>query len=114
MEFSETYQKSDFGQVWYYHAEFSKVKFALYVYDDDPTVIYMADVRTDESIRGQGYGNEILKEAEKRTLEKGYNTIELQVLDKSWKHEWYRRHGFSDLCYNEDDSNFIWMKKELY
>jgi len=74
----------------------------------------MADVRTDESIRGQGYGNEILKEAEKHTLEKGYNIIELQVLDKSWKHDWYRRHGFSDLCYNEDDSNFIWMKKELY
>lgn len=113
MEFQETYQKSSFGDVWFYSTNYQKIKFTLYAYEDDPNIIYLSNVRIDESLQGQGYGNEILKEAEQQALSKGFSTIELKVLINSWTHDWYRRHGYSDLCYDEN-KNYIWMKKELY
>ena len=37
----------------------------------------------------------------------------LKVLDNSFMHEWYERHGFKDLIYDEEESEYIWMIKEL-
>lgn len=46
----------------YYNGE--NYRFALYVYSDEPDIIYLSNVFVDKDSRGRGLGNGILQKAE--------------------------------------------------
>ena len=86
-------------------------KFALYSYDDDKETAYLSDVHVESPKRGVGIGNKILNLAEKEARKWNYTRICLKVLSNSWMHEWYKRHGYYDIVYN--DSEYVWMRLDL-
>lgn len=41
------------------------------------------------------------------------DSICLKVKQDSFVYEWYKRHGYSDLCTDEEDKDFMWMVKRF-
>jgi hypothetical protein len=37
----------------------------------------------------------------------------LKVKQESFVHEWYARHGYSDLSVDEEEPQYIWMVKRV-
>lgn len=72
-------------------------RFAIYSYNDEPDIIYLANVKTRLLSRNKGFGNAILEYVD--SLNK---TIYLQTNNKTRK--WYKRHGYEDYENN-------WMRK---
>jgi GNAT superfamily N-acetyltransferase len=86
----------------------------VYWYSDDKDTIYLEGLSVDANFRQSGIGNILLNKLE----EIGRNSrpskfICLWVEKDSWMHEWYKRHGYSDLKDHELEKNSIWMRKEL-
>lgn len=106
-----TKEKTNFGTIVYYVGKY--FRFAMYIYDDDSESIYLSNVYVDPLARGNNLGNEILKLAEQEALKCSRNSIFLTVLRNSWMHDWYSRNGFSDYAENDEDSNYIWMLKNI-
>lgn len=105
-----TEETTDWGTV--YHYKDDNCRFALYAYNDDRNTMYLSNVKVNQSARGNGLGNRILTIANEEAKKHGYTVICLKVLKSSWVHGWYENHGYSDMCYDEDN-NYIWMKHEL-
>lgn len=89
------------------------MRFSIYRYDDDKDTIYLAGVFVDESIRGQGRGNEILSLADDIARMMGAKTICLKVKKDSFTHKWYARHGYTDIETDTEDTSYEWMKKDV-
>ena len=106
-----TKEITDWGIIYYYKNDFCR--FALYAYNDDKDTMYLSNVKVEQSARGHGLGNKILELADKEVKNYNYNVICLKVLKSSWVHDWYANHGYSDLCYDDEDDNYIWMKHIL-
>lgn len=102
---------TNWGVIHYYKNSYCR--FALYAYDDDESTIYLSNVKVKKSERGQGIGNKILKFANKEAKKHNYRAICLKVLKSSWMHNWYARHGYRDLSYDEENDDYIWMKHIL-
>jgi len=113
MKLKETIEHTDFGTVWRYSDDESKFRFALYMYDDDPETIYMSNVYVDEAKRGKGIGQKLVDAAENIARKTGCRQMILKVLDESWMHEWYARCGYEDLMVDEEEDQYIWMRKDL-
>lgn len=94
----------------YYNGE--NYRFALYVYSDEPEIIYLSNVFVDNDSRGKGFGNDILRKAEVEARKMGGAYLRLKCLSTSWVHEWYEKHGYSDLC-ADDDVRYFWLEKNL-
>ena len=73
-------------------------RFAIYSYNDEPDIIYLANVKTRLLSRNKGFGNAILEYVD--SLNK---TIYLQTNNKTRK--WYKRHRYEDYENN-------WMRKK--
>lgn len=73
-------------------------RFAIYSYNNEPDIIYLANVKTRLLSRNKGFGNAILEYVD--SLNK---TIYLQTNNKTRK--WYKRHGYKDYENN-------WMRKK--
>lgn len=106
-----TKETTNWGTILYYKNSYCR--FALYAYDDDHNTIYLSNVKVKKLERGKGIGNKILKFASKEARKRNYSTICLKVLKKSWMHNWYARHGYRDLSYDEENDDYIWMKHNL-
>ena len=106
-----TEEITDFGIVYYYNNDF--YRFALYAYNDDKNTMYLSNVNVEQSARGRGFGNKILKLADKEAKKYNYTAICLKVLKSSWVHDWYANHRYSDSCYDGEDNDYIWMKHTL-
>lgn len=102
---------TDFGKVFYF--EYPEYGFAMYVYDDDDDTIYLSNVKVLKTARGTGLGNMILDNAIKCAKDSNKKSICLKCLVDSWVHGWYSRHGFQDLCVDEEDERYIWMILDL-
>lgn len=87
-------------------------RFALYSYSDEPEIIYLSNVFVNEDCRGRGFGNNILQKAAEEARATGGSYLRLKCLSTSWMHVWYKKHGFSDLCADKDESYF-WMEKKI-
>ncbi|MEE1248393.1 MAG: GNAT family N-acetyltransferase [Lachnospiraceae bacterium] len=94
----------------YYNSE--NCRFALYVYSDEPEMIYLSNVFVDKDSRGKGLGNDILRKAEVEARKMGGAYLRLKCLSTAWVHEWYEKHGFSDLSVDQD-ANYFWMEKKI-
>lgn len=95
----------------YYYGD-STYRFALYLYSDEPEIIYLSNVFVLQKNRRCGLGNLILKKAEKKASSMNANILRLKCEKDSWTHDWYKKYGFEDLC-PDDDSQFVWMEKKL-
>lgn len=113
MQFDTREEKTDWGTVWYIADKDGSFRFAVYMYDDDPSAIYLSSVFVQEQYRKSGLGNVILSMAEDVGKNLGAEVIILNVLKNSFMHDWYSRHGYSDFVVNDEDLNYIWMKKSL-
>lgn len=109
MKIQKRVNKTKWGTIVYYKEKNNFFKFALYYYDDDPKTVYLANVRVNENVRKNGYGNTILRFVFKYAKENNFENIILKVDKSSWVKSWYERNGFIDL--NDADSNYIWMQK---
>lgn len=96
--------------VHYYNGD--NYRFALYVYSDEPEIIYLSNVFVDKDSRGKGLGNKILWKAEVEARKMGGVYLRLKCLLTAWVHEWYKRHGYSDL-YTDEDVRYFWMERKL-
>lgn len=85
-------------------------RFSIYRYDDDKGTIYLAGVYVSESIRGKGYGNEILSVADQIAKIMNAHTICLKVKKDIEARNWYSRHGYCEI---EEEGDYIWMKKNI-
>ena len=114
MKVATKHEKVDFGDVWYMSSVPKDIfRFAIYRYDDDKETIYLSNVLVDKEHRKQGLGNNILNIADKIAKKLKANTICLKVKQSTFVHEWYGRHGYSDLSVDEEESQFIWMTKNM-
>lgn len=113
MQFDVREESTDWGTVWYITDNGESLRFALHMYDDDPDTVYLTSVFVKEQYRKLGLGNVILSMAEDIGKQLDAKVIMLNVLKNSFMHDWYERHGYSDFVVNDEDLNYIWMKKSL-
>ena len=107
-------EKTGFGDVWYISSSPKCIfRFAIYRYDDDKKTIYLSNVFVDEEHRREGFGNSILNVADKIAKKMNADSICLKVKRESFVHEWYKRYGYSDLCVDDEDKEFMWMVKRF-
>lgn len=107
-------ERTEWGKVWYIDDEDGKFRFAVYVYDDDPTSMMLANVKVEPQYRGEGFGNIILSMAEDIAKSMDCNKIFLKCRrDNSFAKLWYERHGYKEFIPDVEDSLCVWMKKEI-
>ena len=112
MEVIIKHEKTDFGDVWHMTSEPEGIfRFAIYRYDDDRETIYLSNVFVGKEHRKNGLGNIILNAADKVAKKLKANTICLKVKQDSFVHDWYGRHGYTNLSIDEEEPQYIWMKK---
>ena len=112
MKVAAKHEKTDFGDIWYMLSVPKDIfRFAIYRYNDDKKIVYLSNVFVSKEHRKQGLGNSILNTADKVAKKLKANTICLKVKQNTFAHEWYGRHGYSDLSIDEEESQFIWMAK---
>lgn len=114
MEVTTKHEKANFGDVWYMTSAPEGIfRFAIYRYDDDRETIYLSNVFVGKEHRKNGLGNIILNATDKVAKKLKATTICLKVKQDSFVHEWYGRHGYTDLSIDEEDPQFIWMTKNI-
>lgn len=114
MEVITKHEKTDFGDVWYMTSKPEGIfRFAIYRYDDDRETIYLSNVFVGKEHRKNGLGNIILNAADKVAKNLKANTICLKVRQDSFVHDWYGRHGYTDLSVDEEEPLYIWMTKNI-
>lgn len=104
---------TDFGKVWYIDSPDCSFRFAMYRYDDDLETVYVSNIFVDEEKRGNGLGNMILDTATSMSKELGAKTMCLKVKKDSFAHQWYMRHGYTDIETDSENENYEWMRKQL-
>ena len=114
MKVTTKHEKTDFGDIWYMSSVPKDIfRFAIYRYDDDKETVYLSNVFVSKEHRKQGLGNSILNTADKVAKKLKAKTICLKVKQDTFVHEWYGRHGYSDLSADEEEPQFIWMTKNI-
>ena len=83
----------------------------LEIYEDDPTTCIFTHLFVDEKYRQQGYGTQVLFDAEKIAKNHGCDDVYLKVENGSWMYDWYLRCGYE--FDNFDTDNYVWLYKEL-
>jgi ribosomal protein S18 acetylase RimI-like enzyme len=111
----EDITEKEWGTVWFYRNKYCE--FALYFYYDEPNILYLANVEVNKKYRRNGFGNYILEIAKKEAKKFNADYLRLRVVKDSWKHKWYKRHGYKDLeediYIDEDGIENIWMELKL-
>jgi GNAT superfamily N-acetyltransferase len=105
---TKTNKVTPWGIVYYYDQE--EFSFTLHFYDDDPITAYLANVKVAEKYRGIGFGNKILKLADKEAHSLGATHIILEAKKREWMYEWYSRHGYCDYGNVIGKRGIRWMK----
>ena len=81
------------------------------VENDDCSVAYLSGVMVHSTVRKHGYGNLLLRYAERRARLLGCTKIVLATDPNQWIADWYRRNGFVDAGTRED--GMIYLEKSL-
>ena len=68
------------------------------------------NLSVEEKYRKRGYGNRLLKEAEKVAKTLGAKVVSLAVKKSSFMYSWYQRRGYKTLFSN---GKFVTLYKEL-
>ena len=113
IEYTTKEKITNFGKVWYFTDEENVSRFALYMYNDEPQNFYLSNIYVDVKYRQSGRGNYVLEKATEIAKKHNAENIMLKVLSNSFMHKWYKRNGFKDLIYDEEESEYIWMIKKI-
>lgn len=98
----------------YLENEISKI--VLYTYNDNPEILYIANLSVDANMRNKGIGTQLLSIAEDVADQMSIKTIILFVEKNTWMQKWYNKLGYKKLkIFSENPplENAIWMKKDL-
>lgn len=98
----------------YLENEISKT--VLYIYKDDPQVLYIANLFVDVNMRDKGIGSQLLSLIEDIADQMNIKKLVLFVEKNTWMQKWYNRLGYKKLKTFLSEpplENAIWMKKEL-
>lgn len=94
--------------------EHTGIAFAkVYWYDDDQITVYLSSLSVNLECRQQGIGLELqlIREEIGRLLKAEYSCL---CVDKdSWMKEWYERRGYQFIKEDDDENQFIWLRKKL-
>jgi len=85
----------------------------VYWFNNDNTSVYLdcLSVNIEERRKGIGTLLQVFREEIGRII--GANFSILTVLKDSWMYNWHIRRGYASFKENEEDSNFVWMRKTL-
>ena len=110
--YSLTYQKEQKPAEWSeeYRKEDLRTRFAFYTYKDEDSVLYLSNVFVEETSRNKGFGTKILQAAEMVAQTIGALTIRLKVKQNTPANDWYRRHGYGYLVFED---GYDWLEKNL-
>lgn len=99
IQWSEEYRKEDL-----------QARFAFYTYKDEDGVLYLSNVFVEETSRNKGFGTKILQAAEKVAETIGAISIRLKVKQGSPANNWYRKHGYGYITFED---GYDWLEKTL-
>lgn len=84
-------------------------RFAFYTYEDEPDILYLANVFVNEDYRSKGIGSKIIKIADTVASGMGCDSIRLQCTKGSDAERLYKNNGYNELT--EKDQR-IWLEKQ--
>ena len=87
--------------------------YTLEWYTDRTEDLILTNVWVKPEYRGNGFGNEILKCAEKSARLGCFKRLFVKVAGLTWQNEWYGRHGFEFIETDKYDKNYIWRVKQI-
>ena len=105
---------TSWGKQIYYNNTDKSIRFALYYYNDEPSILYFSNLYIDEKYRNRWIGQKILDYAFKYAKKHRYKDIILNAVKDSWVQKWYERNGFEYL--EDADGEYVgnaWMIKKL-
>lgn len=78
-----------------------------YVYNDQPTILYLSDLSVSSNSRKQGLATTLL---DFTSTIHDYNRVVLAVEKDSWQYKWYKRLGFTYYAKHEN-KQLVWLSK---
>lgn len=85
----------------------------LYQWLDTPDEVYLNWLTVIESARKQGLGTRLQEIREEVGKAIHAQVANLNVLENSWMHFWYKRRGYVEILDLRDNENYIWLYKRL-
>lgn len=88
----------------------------LYIYEDDPGTVYIANLYVDTNVRNKGIGTLIMQICESIAIQLKASKQILFVQKNSWMQKWYSRLGYKrikDFNILPPLNNTVWMEKEI-
>lgn len=82
-----------------------------YIYNNDPTTIYLDMLAVDPCARGDKIGTKLQELREQIGINLGCFSSVLWVDKDTWMYEWYKRRGY--LYEIDKNKKQVWMKKSL-
>jgi hypothetical protein len=82
-------------------------------YNDNSNIIYLDLLSVNSDSRNKGIATDLQRISEYIGHYLGANTSCLTVEKQTWMHDWYKRIGYVDWKDNENDSDWILMKKYI-
>lgn len=95
------------GHLWILHEH---GKCCLHWYNDDKQTAYITSLHVVFEYRKQGIGTKLINDAINEAKKRGYKFACLKAFNKSWIIKWYRRLGFKELCIDNDDQDYTWLR----
>ena len=83
---------------------------AVFGDSENGSIAWLANVKVHPIFRGQGYGNQLIKQALKLARERGYAKMQLAAAP-GWRVDWYKRRGF--VVINENYCGRVIMEQSL-
>lgn len=83
----------------------------IYIYYDDPSIAYFRNVFINKKMREQGFGSLLLDFLEKIAAQLSCKGMILKAKVESKNYDWYTRCGYVDYAVDEENPEFIWLKK---
>lgn len=82
-------------------------------YSDMKESAVLTALRVLPQYQGKGHGKDLLNQAEGIARLLGFEEIILKVEEGTWQEEWYKRSGYEFLLKENEDSEYVWLKKDL-
>lgn len=84
-----------------------------YYYSDDQSTIYLDNLSVSWHSRKRGIGTKLQEIREHIGRFAGFKKSCLWVVSGTWQEEWYKRRGYVEVCEHPDETNGLWMEKNL-
>lgn len=82
-----------------------------YWYNDDNESICLSCLSVNPNFRNKILGTKLQELREQLGIDKSFINSWLEVNKESWMYNWYKRRGYIDQIFTED--NMVWMMKKL-